>query len=88
MRSSRNLKEFASPYHRLAINALNDDTKGSCTGVERRWTPWECQSAHIDQDPNQSISLKCHIVRHEASTQAPNKTLEDCRGRNIAASLG
>jgi hypothetical protein len=57
MNISKNLKEFAPPYHNKAIHALNDDTKGSCTLANRGWTLWECKSVRIDQDPNRSIGI-------------------------------
>jgi hypothetical protein len=57
MRSFKNLKKIAFPYHKKTISASNDDTKGSCTGAYQRWTPRECQSARKDQDRDQSIGL-------------------------------
>jgi hypothetical protein len=33
--------------------------------------------AHANQDRDRSIVVQCHIARHEVSTHALNKTLED-----------
>jgi hypothetical protein len=69
----KNFKEFGSPRKKRSNQCYTQ--WGSCTLLHRRWTTWECQLAHADQNRDRSIGLQCHIARHEVSTHAPHKNI-------------